>query len=99
MQRPEYVTPIEEGVFRLSLWIQAGSSKSLVAGPYGGLLKLRVRSPASGNRANKEALKLLARLLGVKQSQLHMESGQTGRRKSIVISVNKEPDWGRLIRN
>ena len=93
MMRPEYVTVVEAGLFRLSLWVQPGAKKCCFCGVHQGSLKLKVQAPPSEGRANKEVVAFLARWFGVKQSQVRLESGQRTRKKSILLSIEKEPDW------
>jgi hypothetical protein len=98
MSRPEYVTPVEDKLFRLSLWVQPGAQKSGFCGLHQGSLKLKVQAPPSGGRANKEVVAFLARQFGVKRSRVRLESGQRTRKKSILLTIENEPDWAELAR-
>jgi hypothetical protein len=93
MTRPEFVSVVEEGLFRLHVWIQPGARKNAFCGLHQGNLKLKVQAPPSEGKANKEVVAFLARQLGVKRSRVQLESGQRTRKKSILLSVDKEPDW------
>ncbi|MEF8823796.1 MAG: DUF167 domain-containing protein [Desulfohalobiaceae bacterium] len=93
MPRPEFVTVVDKGLFRLQLWVQPGAKKNALCGLHQGSLKLKIQAPPSEGKANKEAIAFLARQLGIKRSQLQFESGQRTRMKSILLSTDKEPDW------
>lgn len=98
MFRPEYVTLLEGGVFRLSLWVQPGAKENAVSGLHEGRLKLKIQAPPSEGKANKEVVAFLARQLGVKRSGVRLESGQKTRKKSILLTTEHEPDWAGLAR-
>ncbi|MCF8086098.1 MAG: DUF167 domain-containing protein [Desulfohalobiaceae bacterium] len=98
MSRPDYVTQVEDGQFRLSLWVQPGAKKSGFCGLHQGRLKLKVQAPPSEGRANKEVVDFLARYLGIKRSRVRLESGQKTRKKSILLTVENEPDWADMAR-
>lgn len=85
------------GSWRLSIWAQPGAKSDEVAGLYQGCVKLRVKAPAVDNKANKAIMKYLSKLLGLKTSQLHLESGQTGRKKIFRIEAESEPSWERIV--
>mgnify|MGYP000512324162 CR=1 FL=1 len=98
MSRPEYVTVVEEGLFRLSLWVQPGAKKTCFCGLHQGSIKLKVQAPPSEGRANKEVVDFLARHFGVKRSRVRLESGQKTRKKSILLATENEPDWAEMAR-
>lgn len=93
MSRPQFVNVVDKGLFRLHLWVQPGARKNSLVGLHQGCLKLKVQAPPSEGKANKEVIAFLARQLGVKRSQIQLESGQRTRVKSILLSTDKEPDW------
>ena len=93
MQRPAFASKAADGRFRLKLRVQPGAKSNAILGPFQDSLKVKIKAPAVDNKANKELLSYLARLLGIKANRLHIESGQTGRLKSIVISMEEEPSW------
>ena len=49
------------------------------------VMKVRVRAIADGGEANKAAMRLLAKALGVPQANVHLLSGATSRRKQIAV--------------
>lgn len=52
-------------------------------------LALKVAAPPEGGRANREALALLARALGLPKSALALKSGETGRNKVVSVAGNR----------
>jgi len=91
--RPDCVTSVEKGLFRLNVWVQPGAKKNAFCGLHQGYLKLKIQAPPSEGRANKEVVAFLARHLGIKRTRVRVESGQKARKKSILINTNNEPDW------
>lgn len=55
-----------EGGAVIEAWVVPGSSRSAVVGLHGDRVKLRVSAPANGGQANREAVRLLGRLLGTR---------------------------------
>ena len=98
MSRPEYVTQVEEGLFRLSLWVQPGAKENAFCGLHQGSLKLKIQAPANEGKANKEVIAFLARQFGVKRSRIRLESGQRTRVKRILLATDNEPDWAGIAR-
>lgn len=79
---------IEQDGSDVLLWIKAvpGASRDQIAGLVGDRLKVRVAAPPEGGKANKAICKLLAKALGVKASQVSIESGQANPEKIIRIA-------------
>jgi hypothetical protein len=93
VQRPAFASKAADGRFRLKLRVQPGAKANGVIGPFQGSLKVKIKAPPVDNKANKELLSYLASLLGMKPNRLQIESGQTGRLKIIVFSMEDEPRW------
>lgn len=81
----------------LDVWVQPGAKKTALAGEYQGCVKIRVSAPAVDNKANKVLVSFIAETLGLKKKQIHMESGQTNRRKVLSVDSVVEPEWERLV--
>ncbi len=60
---------------------------------YGDYLKIRLRAPAVDNKANNALMEYVAELLGMKTSQVVMESGHASRQKNLLLMTEDEPDW------
>ena len=51
-----------------------------------GVLQIRIAAPPIKGKANDELMRLLSDVLGVSKSNLAIEKGVTGRKKTIVIT-------------
>ena len=81
---PSWLRKTSQGL-SLSLAIQPGARKNQIVGEFDGCLKLKIAAPPVDGEANKAVLSWLAKLLGLKKSQLELASGATSRRKIIKI--------------
>jgi uncharacterized protein len=79
-----------EGRVTLTLHIQPGAKKSIVAGEHGDALKIRLAAPPVDGKANAALLAFVAERLALPKSALTLKSGQTSRRK--VLEVIGAPD-------
>jgi uncharacterized protein len=73
------------GTVSLSVRVQPRASKDEVAGVMAGALKIRLRAPAVGNRANEALVAFLAELLKRPKSAVRIQSGEHGRTKRVEI--------------
>jgi uncharacterized protein (TIGR00251 family) len=83
---------VEEVVNQL-LRIKAvpGASRDEIAGMLGERLKVRISAPAEGGKANKAICTLIAKRLGLRESQVTIESGHSNAEKVVRIEgVSKE---------
>jgi len=74
-----------EGVL-IDVHVQPGARRDQVVGAYGGALKLAVQAPPEKGRANKAVVKLMARVLGLRRSDVAIVRGETGRRKVVRVA-------------
>jgi uncharacterized protein len=74
------VRAIEGGV-EISVRAQPRASRSEVVGAYGDQVKIRIAAPPVDGAANAELVKLLAKLLGVSRSAVHVVKGEGSRSK------------------
>ena len=70
---------------RLHLRVQPGARRNGFAGWYGDTAKLAVAAPAIGGAANEAVVELLAELLGLRRSQVHLVGGALSRSKRFEI--------------
>ena len=63
---------------------------------HGDYLKIRLQAPAVDNKANNALIVFVARTLGIKTSQVVMESGHASRQKNLLLDMEEEPDWDRF---
>ena len=76
-----WIEPSKDGSV-VTVWVVPGSSRSLIDGPHGEALKVRVASPPERGRANRELEELLSEALGV---AVEVVAGSTGRSKKILV--------------
>ena len=69
----------------LRLHVQPGAGRSEVVGRHGDALKVRVAAAPEGGRANQACQRLLAELLEVKVSAVHLVAGAPSRSKRFVV--------------
>jgi uncharacterized protein (TIGR00251 family) len=80
-----FVTPTRDGI-RLKLRVSPGTKRSSIEDPYGErALKLKVAAPPVSGRANAEAERFLAELLGVPRSNVAVTRGASSRDKVVLI--------------
>ena len=61
------------------------ASRAEIAGVQEGALKVKVTAPPMEGAANEACIKLLARELGLKKSQMEISSGAKSRKKTVMI--------------
>ena len=69
------------------VWVQPKSSRNQIVGVHEDALKIKLTAPPVGGAANKMCLKFLAKQLKTPVSDLTLLSGQTSRRKQILIKT------------
>ena len=89
---PEYARAAAGG-WLLKVWVQPGAKKTELAGMYQGSLKIRLSAPAVDNKANTALVEYVAALLGLKKSQVTLESGHAARGKTLRVENEKMPEW------
>lgn len=65
--------------------VQPKSSKNMIAGIHGDAIKIKLTAPPADNAANKMCIEYIADWLSVPKSRVEILSGQTGRKKNILI--------------
>jgi uncharacterized protein (TIGR00251 family) len=63
-----------------------GARKSEIVGEQNGRLKIRLNAPPVEGKANKELLRLLAKQLGLKKSQVRLHTGDRSRDKIVLLA-------------
>ena len=61
------------------------ASRSEIAGVQEGALKIKVTAPPVEGAANEACIKLLAKELGLKKSQMEISSGAKSRKKTVLV--------------
>lgn len=83
----------------LYCYLQPRASKSEVIGEHDGALKIRISAPPVDGEANAELMKFLAKQFSVSKSQLQIDSGASGRRKTVrilrgaTLPADQLPSW------
>lgn len=72
----------------ISLRVQPGQSRTLVAGVVGEQLKVKVTAPPNEGKANAELLRFLGESFGVPLRELRIRQGHHGRSKVVEISAD-----------
>ncbi len=70
---------------RFAALIQPRASRTGIVGIHDNRVKIRLRAAPVEGQANDELVRYLAELFGVPRKSVHIESGDTGRRKRIRI--------------
>ncbi|MEE8190748.1 MAG: DUF167 domain-containing protein, partial [Candidatus Scalindua sediminis] len=77
--------------------IQPNSSKEKVIGEYAEKLKIAVTSPPEKGKVNKAIVKVFAKWLNIKSSDIQIVSGEKSKDKEIFVRNITEKDIYRLI--
>lgn len=80
----EWIESHKEGV-TLQLHCQPGAKVTRVIGEHDGRLKIALHAPALENRANEALVQWLADQAGVPRRAIEILSGQTGRKKRVLV--------------
>jgi len=69
----------------LTVHIQPGARGAGVVGAHGDALKIRIDAPPIDGKANQALLALLAKQLELPKSRFSILSGESGRRKRVLV--------------
>lgn len=69
----------------LTVHVQPGAVRHAYAGLHGDALKFRIAAPPVDGAANAALCAFLAELCGLPKSAVRVETGQTGRRKRLLV--------------
>lgn len=94
--RPVFAGVSRNG-WRLSVWVQPGAKKTELSGMHGDYLKIRLQAPAVDNKANTALVGFVAKRLGLRASQVRIESGHASRQKNLIVETEEEPDWQQFV--
>jgi len=90
---PVYARSAGEGEWRIRVWVQPGAKRDELAGLHQDHLKIRLGAPAVDNKANQALVAFVAGLLGLKRSQVSLETGHSSRQKTLCLHTAAEPVW------
>jgi len=69
----------------IAFHVQPRAKRTEVMGWHDHAIKIRLRAPPVDGAANKELIRFIAERLGVQRSAVHIVSGQTSRRKRLLL--------------
>ncbi len=69
----------------LRVHLQPRAKKNEIVGIHGDSIKIRLKAPPVDGKANEEARRFLAKVLGIKRQQVILKTGTTSRSKSFLI--------------
>ncbi len=69
----------------LAVVVQPRASRTRVVGEHGGMLKVQLAAPPVDGEANAELVRFLAGCLGVPRASVELLSGETSRRKRVLL--------------
>jgi uncharacterized protein len=81
-----YLTDASDGRQILYLHVQPKGSKSRIVGLHGERLKIAVSSPPVDGKANKEVVRFLAAVFGVRKKEIILKAGLQSRKKTLLVS-------------
>ncbi len=80
-----FLAPTGDGV-RIRLRVSPGAKRTSIEGAYGeDALKLKVAAPPVDGKANAEAERFLAKVLGRPRSDVTVVRGASGRDKTVLV--------------
>jgi uncharacterized protein len=74
------------GGVTIEILVQPRASRTRIVGEHDGRLKVQLAAPPVDGEANDALVAFLASTLGVRRSDVSIERGDTGRRKTLRIS-------------
>ncbi len=69
----------------LRVHLQPRAKRNEIVGIHGDSIKIRLKAPPVDGKANEEARRFLAKVLGIKRQQVILRAGTTSRSKSFLI--------------
>jgi uncharacterized protein (TIGR00251 family) len=77
----------------IEVQVQPKSSRNAIVGVHDDALKISLNAPPVEGKANKALVRLLAKCLRCPKSDLAIVSGQTSRRKRLVVRIPPGPGF------
>jgi uncharacterized protein len=81
---PSWLRPVPGGV-ELVLTVQPRASRTRIVGEHGDCLRVQLAAPPVDGEANAALVSLLAKQLGIAKRQVRLLSGDTARRKRVLL--------------
>lgn len=64
-----------------------------------GRIKVFLKSPPEKNKANRELIKFLSKILSVRRSDIKIDSGEKSRKKKLIIKSITAAEFKRAVKN
>jgi uncharacterized protein (TIGR00251 family) len=78
-------TRVVAGAVEVDVLVVPRASRTRFFGVVAGRLKVQLSAPPVDGEANRALIELFAEALGVKKQAVEIKSGETGKRKTVVI--------------
>ncbi len=76
---------MSEDQIKLKAQVQPNAKRNEILGFEDGILKVKVCAQPVKGKANKELIDFLSKILGIRKSDITIEKGETGRKKTILL--------------
>jgi uncharacterized protein (TIGR00251 family) len=86
-----------DGGATLKVRVAPGAKKERIVGSHGDALKVAVRQPPEGGRANRAVCKLVAEALAVPAREVTVLRGATSRDKVLLFAGRERDDLARMV--
>ncbi len=86
-----------DGGIAIPVKVQTNTSNEKVIGEHGGQLKIAVNAPPEKGRANKAIVKVLAKWLNVRNSDIYLMHGEKSKDKEVFVKNITDKDLQKLI--
>jgi len=71
---------------RFSVKVVPGSSRTMITGIFGGMLKVKIAAPPEKGKANQTLIEYLSRFLGVRKNQITITAGAASPVKTLQVA-------------
>jgi uncharacterized protein (TIGR00251 family) len=71
---------------KLTVQVQPQAGRNAVVNFTDNVLKIKITAPPVEGKANQELVKYLSKQLGIRKSDILIDKGLTGRRKTVIIT-------------
>ncbi len=71
---------------KLTVQVQPQAGRNAIVDFTDNVLKIKITAPPVEGKANQELVKYLSKQLGIRKSDILIDKGLTGRRKTVIIT-------------
>jgi uncharacterized protein (TIGR00251 family) len=80
----------KDGRIVFNIKVVPGSSRTVIAGLYNGMLKVRLAAAPEKGKANQALIELLAEKFNIPKNSIAIVSGQTSKVKKVTVPATSE---------